>query len=196
MIDRPDVSLRFRRAADGLVLVDRSCGGCASCTAGAGLWCAQPVGTGRDLTPAVPADRAGALGTALAAASAFLEAPAASTVLVVDQEDGPLALLVRALCQTHVLVGPDPFAASVKAELADLEPTGRAAVIVAGADARAAVKAVRRGGHVCVGDPGALMPTVTELVQREVTLVGPRTVAELVRRLDGDVWTAMVAAAA
>lgn len=196
MFDRPDVSLGIRRTADGVVLVDRSCGGCASCAAGASLWCLQPVGEGRDLAPAVPADRGDALGAALAAASAFVEAPAASTVLVVDEEDGPLAVLVRALGPARVLVGTDPFDAALKAELAHLEPTGRAAVIVAGSDARAAVKAVRRGGHVCVGNPEARMPSVTELVQREVTLVGPRAVAGLIRRVGEPVWTATVAAEA
>jgi threonine dehydrogenase-like Zn-dependent dehydrogenase len=196
VLDRPDVSLGIRRTAAGVVLVDRSCGRCASCTAGATLWCGQPEDEGRDLALAVPADRAETLGAALAAAAAFVEAPAASTVLVVDEEDGPLAVLVQALSSARVLVGPDPFDAALKAQLADVEPTGRAAVIVAGSDARAAVKAVRRGGHVCVGDPAARMPSVTELVQREVTLVGPRAVAGLIRRVGDPVWTATVAAAA
>ena len=117
-------------------------------------------------------------------------------MLVVDQEDGPLAILVRALGPARVLVCPDPYDPGLKAQLAGLESTGRAAVIVAGSDARAAVKAVRRGGHVCVGDPGGRMPSVTELEQREVTLVGPRAVTGLIRRVGDPVWTSVVAAAA
>lgn len=196
MLDRLDVSLGIRRTADGVVFVDRSCGRCAACTAGATLWCLQPEEAGRDLAPVVPADRAEMLVTAIAAASAFAEAPAASTVLVVDEQDGPLAILVRGLGSARVIVGADPFDADLKARLAELEPTGRAAVVVAASDARAAVKAVRRGGYVCVGDPAARMPSVTELVQREVSLLGPRAVAGTIRRLGDSVWTAIVAAAA
>ena len=196
MFDRPDVSLDFRRTAEGVVVVDRSCGACASCVAGAKLWCLAPVADGRELVPVFAVELAAALGPALAAAAALLEAPAATTVLVVDEQDGPLAVLVRALGPARVLVSPDPFDAETKALLADTEPSGRAPVIVAGADARAAVKAVRRGGHVCVGQPGGRMPSVTELVQREVTLVGPRDAAAVVRLVGEPAWAAAVAAAA
>jgi hypothetical protein len=196
MVDRPDVSLGIRRTASGVVLVDRSCGDCAACAAGAPLWCTRPDPEGRDLTAVFAAERADVLVAALTAAAALAEAPATSTVLVVGDEDGPLATLVRALVPTRVLVSPDPFAATTKAALGDLEPSGRAPVVVAGTDARAAVKAVRRGGHVCVGLPDARMPSVTELVQREVTLVGPRDVAGTVRRLGEPAWAAAVSAAA
>lgn len=196
MFDRPDVSLGIRRTADGVVLVDRSCGACAPCAAGATLWCLMPRDEGRDLAPAVPADSAERLVAALMAASAFAEAPATSTVLVVDEHAGPLAVLVRALGSDRVLVSSDPFDAGLKSQLAEVEPTGRAAVIVTASDARVAVKAVRRGGHVCVGNPTVRMPSVTELVQREVTLVGPREVAGVIRRVGDSAWAATVAAAA
>lgn len=196
MFDRLDVSLEIRRSADGVVLVDRSCGACAVCSAGASLWCVGREGDGRDLAPAVPADRIERLGAALAGAAALLEAPAASTVLVVDEPGGPLAILVRALDPGRVVVGPDPLDPVLRSSLAEVEASGRAPVVVASFDARAAVKAVRRGGHVCVGQPGARMPSVTELVQREVTLVGPRDVAGLIRRVGKPAWAATVAAAA
>jgi threonine dehydrogenase-like Zn-dependent dehydrogenase len=194
MFDRPDVSLGIRRTADSVVLVDRSCGSCPSCAAGATLWCRRPSAEGRDLGSPFPADRAEAVASAIAGAAALAEAPPASTVLVVDREDGPLAVLARVVTAGRV-VGPDLSDADLRSALATTEPTGRAAVIVAGADARAAVKAVRRGGHVCVGQPGARLPSVTELVQREVTLVGPRDVAALVRRVGESAWAATVAAA-
>ena len=196
MFDRPDVSLGFRRTADGVVLVDRSCGTCASCTADAPLWCVRPQVDGRDLTPPFAAELVDALGAALAGAAALVEAPAASTVLVVDEQHGPLAILVRAIGPARVLVSPDPFDLETKSALAEIEPSGRAPVVVAGPDARAAVKAVRRGGHVCVGDPGVRMPSVTELVQREITLVGPRDIAAVVRRVGDSAWAATVTAAA
>jgi hypothetical protein len=196
MIDRPDVSLGFRRTTDGVVLVDRSCGTCATCAAGAPLWCVRPEDQGRDLTPPFAPDLADALGAALAAAAALVEAPAASTVLVIAEQNGPLAILVATLGPTRVLVNPDPFDLETRSALTEIEASGRAPVVVAGPDAQAAVKVVRRGGHVCVGDPDARMPSTTELVQREVTLIGPRDIAAVVRRAGESAWAAAVQAAA
>src|SRR5215218_5998554 len=101
MLDRPDVSLGLRRTATAVVLVDRSCAACICCASGASLWCLRPESAGRDLAPAVPADRIGALGAALAGAAALVEAPEASTVLLVGREDGPLAVLARGLTGTR-----------------------------------------------------------------------------------------------
>lgn len=195
MQTRPDVSLDSRTTAAGVVLVDRSCGSCPCCRAGASLWCERPEVDGRELARPVPADRAEATYSALTAAAALIEAPSVSTVLVVGRPGGPLHVLARELTEARVLVSADPFDADLRAALASLEPTGRAPVVVAAADARAAVKAVRRGGHVCIGHPSDELPSVTELVQREVTLVGPRDVAGLVDRLGDSVWTALVTAA-
>lgn len=198
MQDRPDVSLRTRTSGPSAdaVFVDRSCGSCPACLTGARLWCLHPSEPGRDLTGPVPADRVDTLTAALSAAAALAEAPTAGTVLAIGDEDGPLAILVRAVTDAHVLVVPDPFGSDVKERLGRLEDSGRAPVVVAGADVRAAVRAVRRGGHVCVGVPTDKQPSVTELVQREVTLVGPRDVAGLIGRLDQDTWISAVAAAA
>ena len=192
MFSRPDVSLGSRRTTHGAVLVDHACGACASCTTGAPLWCATPVADGRDLTPGLPADRIAGLAHALLTVAALDAAPAAAAVLVVGDPQGPTAVLARALADGRVVVASEPAAA--RGELAG-EPTGRAAVVVAGTDARAAVRAVRRGGHVCVADPTATLPSVTELVQREVTLVAPQDVAALAARIDTDLWAAAVAAA-
>jgi hypothetical protein len=198
MQDRPDVSLGTRTpgSSAGAVYVDRSCGSCGACLAGAGLWCLRPTEAGRDLTGPVPADRVDTLTAALSAAAALAEAPTAGIVLAVGDEDGALGILVRAVTDARVLVVPDPSAAGVKEQLGRLEDSGRAPVVVAGPDVRAAVRAVRRGGHVCVGLPAVSLPSVTELVQREVTLVGPRDVAGLIGRLDQDTWNSAVAAAA
>lgn len=192
MFSRPDVSLGSRRTTHGAVLVDHACGVCASCTAGASLWCANPVADGRDLTPELPADRVAGLADALLGVSALAAAPGVAAVLVVGDPQGPTAVLARALATGRVVVASEPAAA--RDELAG-EPTGRAAVVLAGPDARAAVRAVRRGGHVCVADPTATLPSVTELVQREVTLVAPQDVAALAARIDDELWSAAAAAA-
>lgn len=192
MFSRPDVSLGSRRTTHGAVLVDRACGVCASCSTGATLWCRTPVADGHDLTPELPVERVAALADALLAVAALGAAPAAPAVLVVADPQGPTAVLARALAAGRVVVASEPAAA--RDELAG-EPTGRAAVVLAGTDARAAVRAVRRGGHVCVADPAATRPSVTELVQREVTLVAPQDVAALAARIDNELWSAAVAAA-
>ena len=199
MQDRPDVSLGTRSPGAGadVVRVDRSCGHCAACLAGSMLWCLSPSTSGRELAGPVPADRAGPLTAALLAAAALAEVDAvAGTVLAVGAEKGALDVLLRAVTDARVLVAVDPFDAAVKDELARLEPSGRAPVVVAGPDVRSAVRAVRRGGHVCIDGSAATLPSVTELVQREVTLVGPRDVAGLIRRLDQNTWISAVAAAA
>ena len=192
MFSRPDVSLGSRRTMHGAVLVDHACGACASCATGAAHWGAAPVPEGRDLTPDLPADCVAVLGDALLAVAALDAAPAASAVLVVGDPHGPTAVLARALATGRVVVASGPAAAR---DAFAGEPTGRAAVVVAGSDARAAVRAVRRGGHVCVADPTATLPSVTELVQREVTLVAPQDVAALAARIDTDLWAAAVAVA-
>lgn len=196
MLDRPESALAVRSAPGGVVLVDRSCGQCPGCAAGAPLWCSDPLAEGRDLTPVVAPERVDPIRTALCGAAALLEAPAPSTVLVVDEPRSLLTLLVQALLPGRVVVGQDPRAASVRSALDRLEASGRASVVVASDDVRVGVRAVRRGGHVCVADPGARMPSVTELVQREVTLVGPRDVAGVVRRLGTTGWASALATAA
>lgn len=198
MRDRPGTSLDTRSSGAGAdaVLVDRSCGRCGACLAGATLWCLSPSTSGRDVGDPVPADRIGSLIAALLAAAALAEVPAVGTVLAVGDAEGALGVLLRAITDTRVLWAGDPSDARIKGELAHLESSGRAPVVVAGPDVRSAVRAVRRGGHVCTGGSAVTLPSVTELVQREVTLVGPRDVAGVLRRLDQRTWISAVAAAA
>lgn len=180
---------------DLVVFVDRSCGGCAPCGSGATLWCASPSVTGRVLTAPFPAVLAPALRTALLGAAALAAAPDVATVLMAVAAEGPLPVLARAVSSSRLVAGPDLAAPELRAELGRLEPSGRARVVVAGADVRAAVRAVRRGGIVCVADQTARLPSVTELVQREVSLVGARDVAGVLSHLSEADWSAAVAAA-
>jgi hypothetical protein len=55
---------------------------------------------------------------------------------------------------------------------------------------------VRRGGRVFVICADAALPSMTELVQREVSLVVPQDVAAVADRIDPALWAAAVAAAA
>ncbi|GGO71481.1 hypothetical protein [Nocardioides deserti] len=177
------------------LLADRSCGTCEPCAAGAALWCRSPHGTARTSSPALPGDVLPALRSAVLAVAALLEAPAARTTLVVGHEGSATLVLARLLVDGTVLAAPSVTDPDLKAQVAAREASGRASVVVAADDVRSAVRAVRRGGHVCVPGPAADLPSVTELVQREVTLLAPQQVTSVLERLTEADWAAAVAAA-
>jgi hypothetical protein len=79
MFDRPDVSLEFRREADGVVLVDRSRGTGAGYAAAAPLWCVRCEPEGRDLTPRSAAGLPGTPATVTAARVVSPDPPDART---------------------------------------------------------------------------------------------------------------------
>lgn len=165
------------------VLVDLSCGRCLECEAGAPVWCREQDEEGREIVR-VPAGLAAEALEALLAAAALEHAPKGVPVLVVAVPGSPLPELVRRLRADDCVVCGDPADGEVREALAALDPTGRAPVLVTTGDARRAVKTVRRGGHVCVSGTAAALPSITELVQREVTLVGPRDLAPVTTRID------------
>lgn len=184
-------SLGARRGSAGAVLVDLSCGLCHSCCAGAPLWCQSPGAEGRDLSPAITSGRVDDVAAALMLASAVTRTPVGATVLVLADEREPVALVLAELATGRVVVAPD--VQSARSQLAS-EPTGRAAVVASADEIRAAVRAVRRGGHVCTAGPAASRPSVTELVQREVTLVGPNDVAGVAGRIPTVLWDVLATA--
>ena len=77
------------------------------------------------------------------------------------------------------MVAPDARDPVMRDRLAVVSTSGRAPVVLTTTDALAAVRAVERGGHVCAPDGGTPLPSVTELVQRDVTLVSARRVDSL-----------------
>jgi hypothetical protein len=193
MNGRQIASLDARTATHRVVLVDRACGACASCLAGATLWCLALAPEGRDLTPELPSEHLEALRDALLAVAALDTVPASATALLVRDPAGPAALLARALLDDRVVVAPD--LATARERLVG-EPLGRASVVVADADVAGAVRAVRRGGRVFVLCTDATMPSMTELVQREVSLLVPQDVSTVAGRIDPALWAAAAAAAA
>lgn len=173
------------RVRNGLAVVDRSCGVCRTCVVGARYWCPEPLKRGETLltTPAnvVPTS----ILTALTAMSAVIAAKLTpqSTVLVLS----PLGHEVIARIVGFIHAGPILSAAEagdqqVRRRLADLTVTGRADAVVALRDGREAVKAVVRGGTVCLPDSPLRCPSIAELVQREVRLVGPQDLKDSIRR--------------
>ncbi len=112
----------------------------------------------------------------LSAAAAVLAANLSpDAVLVVLASDPSLVDLCRAVHPGPVLAADD--AASLRGEI--LTPTGRADAVVTTAAAQRAVRAVRRGGVVCLPWAEVDAPTVTEVVQREVRLVSAPTLDAL-----------------
>jgi hypothetical protein len=124
----------------------------------------------------------------LMATSAFLssEIPSQAVVLVITGEnEGDVAMLdlLRLVHSGIVLVTSDPRDLAVKKQLSELNGIGRADVVVSLHSGRDSVAVVRRGGTVCLPQEVVDMPTVTELAQREVLVVGPRSISDLVNRV-------------
>jgi len=159
-------------------LCDQSCGQCAACVGGVPTWCDEILPEASSVVEWPTAGDASTVLTALACAAAFsrLHVAADHVVLVLADEDfEPLTALLAFTHAGLVLRSSDSRDPRVATELARLRPTGRADVVVAPRDVRTAVKAVRKGGIVCSGTPDGVMvqmPSITELVQREVAVVG------------------------
>lgn len=162
-------------------VVDLSCGRCAPCLADADLWCAQPRAHG-DVLLEVPAhqDKTATRALLLADAVRCAEPADEQTVLMLGGEVAvAAAALVRLLHGGTVLVAREARDPDVLAALEAARPSGRADVVGCYRDDRAAVRAVSRGGDVCLALQDAAATTVTELVQREVRLIGPRSLTAL-----------------
>jgi hypothetical protein len=122
----------------------------------------------------------------LAASSAFLSAavPDQAVVLAVAAKSQESILdLLNLVHSGTVLFATGPRDALVKKQLAESSAVGRADVVVSLLSGRDGVLAVKRGGTVCLGDGRYDMPSITELAQREVRVVGPRDLSELVKKV-------------
>jgi hypothetical protein len=120
------------------------------------------------------------------AVSAFMSATVnddAIVVAAVTSGDETLVDLLRLVHWGSVFAANDLRDAALKKQLLALTRTGRADVIVSLDGGRDAVMAVKRGGTVCLPEAVLNMPTITELAQREVRMVGPRDMAALVDKV-------------
>jgi hypothetical protein len=123
------------------------------------------------------------------ALSAFLAADVPSEAIVLAVAPAGDTLLRDFLTLAHsgsVLLTGDPWSPLAKEQLADSSAFGRADVVVSLLSGRDGVLAVRRGGTVCLGDASVAMPSVTELAQREVRIVGPQDLAVGVKRFGSE----------
>jgi len=181
-------------------IVDLSCGHCELCAAGSRSWCEGPVGGSErgdsGLGWRAPTEKLELLVESALVASAAMQVDLqGATVAVVGQDRQPLVEMVKGLGATRVLNAPDTFDTELLSALGQVEATGRAGVVLTLGDARSAVLSVRRGGVVCLGRNAGVLPSLTELVQREVRVLGPRDVFALLDAIGPKTWAAAVAAA-
>ena len=180
-------ALTATRRGENVVVQDHSCGNCATCQSGSRLWCTQP-GDAYDLfSPITRLDPRDLL-RSLTASAAFLSARVdpQSVVLVLDHaSDDPMSIesVLRRVHPGAVFGTSNASDKDIRARIAEASASGRADAVVASHLARDAVKAVVRGGIVCLPADAVESPTVTELVQREVRLVGARNVHEILERV-------------
>ena len=165
-------------------LLDHACGTCVSCEAGWPVSCERPT-KGESLCSVPDELDLGGVIALFGALSAFLSAGvhADDVVLAIaNKSDTALSDLLTLAHSGTVLCSSDPWELPVKKQLAASSNFARADVVVTLLSARDGVLAVRRGGTVCVGDVANDMPSVTELAQREVRMVGPRDLSSVVKQ--------------
>jgi hypothetical protein len=182
-IDTGSRGLRFVPGDTGVRPVDVRCGGCAACAADRDYWCLEARETGgvlADVSGVQDAALVRRWTSALAALSVARSRPSAALLVLGDVDPEAVTDLVAPWAQGPVLVAADGRDPEMRRRLAEVSVTGRAPVVLTVTDVRAAVRAVERGGQVCGPDGGARLPTVTELVQRDVTLLAARGVDGLV----------------
>ncbi len=168
------------------LVLDHSCGTCVTCEAGSPIWCPVPIGVGRALC-AYPEHLGGvevlaSLMTLSALFAADLSPLDVALVITPGSSTG-LVRLARLVHPGPVLSATDPRETSVRTVLAKLTLTGRADAVLSTHSARVAVRAVSRGGCVCLPDAVVDAATVTELVQRELRLVGPRNLHQVIEKV-------------
>jgi hypothetical protein len=177
--------IRIVRDGDSTHVLDVHCGHCAACQVALDYWCLDARHDGELLfsldTPASPEELRRWLG-GLAALSTARSAPDAVLMVLEDVDQRVAADLVRPWHAGPVLSSVDGRDDEARARLAELSPTGRAQVVLTLQAARTAVRSVERGGQVCLPDVPVDGPSVAELVQRDVRLLAPRRIEDLVAR--------------
>jgi hypothetical protein len=174
--------IRITQEGDSTHVLDVHCGECAACRGSADYWCLEERPDGPELlalkSPVETQDLRRWLGALAALATTK---PATGTVLLVLRSVEPLAVaaLARPWHDGPVLTSSDGRDDGVRDRLRQLSPTGRAQTVLALDHARTAVRAVQRGGQVCLPDVAVDAPSVTELVQRDVRLIAPRRIRDL-----------------
>lgn len=161
-------------------IVDASCGQCLACDEGMSLWCREPNESGARRFADVPSEHADtivrSLETAFALAGVPADAKDSSPILVVGDSAEVVAVFARRIVDSEVVTAQRSPDAGVRERLTAHHASGRARVGASADSLRMAARAVRRGGYVCGATSAEPLPSVTEVVQREVSLIPARDV--------------------
>jgi hypothetical protein len=109
-------------------------------------------------------------------------------IVAIGRDAGSVAVLARRIGFTVVLTAADGRDPELRRRLTEAHPTGRAGVVVSTQSLRDAARAVRRGGYACAAPDAEELPTVTEVVQREITIAEARTARDLIQSLTPGDW--------
>lgn len=178
-IDTGSRGLRFLTGDNATQVVDVRCGDCSACRVGRDYWCLEAQESGEllaEVSGVRDAELVRRWTTALAALAATRREPSAALLVLADVSPDVVAELVAPWHGGPVLAAPDARDTHMRERLGAHSATGRAPLVLTVTDVRAAVRAVERGGQVCGPDTPAGLPSVTELVQRDVTLVSAASV--------------------
>lgn len=190
-IDTGSRGLRLVTGTTSTLLVDGRCGDCAACRAGRDYWCLDARESGPALAEIAGVHDHGLVRrwtSALAALAAARHEPAATLLVLAHGSPELITDLVTLWHHGAVVVASDARDPEMRERLSELSSTGRAPLVLTVTDVRTAVRAVERGGQVCGPDDGTLLPSVTELVQRDVTLVSAQRIDALAA---GSSWSVL-----
>lgn len=173
------------------LLADTRCGDCPACCSGRDYWCLSELSEGPvlgEIQGVTDVDLVRRWTSAMLGLASAPRHPGSVLLVLADVPLDRIATLVAPWHDGPVLAGTDTRDPGLRGRLAELSPTGRAPLVLAVGDVRAAVRAVQRGGQVCGPDAPVRLPSITELVQRDVTLVSARGIDALADRQD---WAAL-----
>lgn len=121
----------------------------------------------------------GILMTLLGLSSLSSRASVATPVLIETSDAETAGRLAAVLLPVDALATADSRSPETRARLSELSRTGRAATVLNARDQGKAVRAVERGGTVVLVTGEGPQPTLTEIVQRELTVIGVDSLAPL-----------------
>lgn len=198
----PLVTPALRRLSAGTgsdTIVDASCGQCLACDGGMSLWCREPDDLRARRYADVPSEYGDTILRSLETAVALAHVPEnsedSSPILVMGDSAEVVAAFARKVVQRDIVTVHGNPDAALRQRLASHHASGRARVGASADSLRMAVRAVRRGGYACGATSAGPFASVTEVVQREVSLVPARDVRRFGDAFTVADWTDAITAA-
>lgn len=174
-------TLRVVLQTGGTSIVDVSCGSCSRCIVDLDFWCTRHLSQadGTLLAEVNPAPSENTLMVALGLSALASHSSIQTPVLIEAPEVQVAQALVDLLAQVQTFVTADSRSAEARSQVATASETGRAGTVLNVVDHGKAVRAVERGGTVVFTPSDVKQPTLTEVVQRELSVIGVTSLAHL-----------------